>query len=359
MRRKIDKSLLIPLLLFVGLVFAAVITNLPRAFAEDPESDYSIISDFHHITIYDNGEKLSLKSDAKTVAELLSRAEITLLPTDSVEPSLDSEINADNFFINIYRSHPALVVDGNARKYLMTSSFDPKSIAREAGFNIYDGDSVSLAENSNFLELGAVAVYEIVRGDASTLTITEEVPFEEIVEKDYTIPSGSSSVFQLGEVGERTLIYKIKTVDGVEVSRELVSEKVTREPVARITHVGADWVIMKPLTASMGRNRYTVKKSDGSIIERQETYYDLDMSRVMKYRQKDGCGDGTYSVREDGVKVDNEGYILVAANLDRYPLCSVVETSLGTGKVYDTGSFASVNPEQFDIATDWTKRNGV
>ena len=83
------------------------------------------------------------------------------------------------------------------------------------------------------------------------------------------------------------------------------------------------------------------------------------MSRVMQYRLADGCGDGTYTVRDDGVKVDYEGYVLVAANLDRYPLCSVVETSLGLGKVYDTGTFASTNPEQFDIATDWTNRNGV
>ena len=49
----------------------------------------------------------------------------------------------------------------------------------------------------------------------------------------------------------------------------------------------------------------------------------------------------------------------MAANLSRYPRCSVVETSLGLGKVYDTGSFAAGNPEQFDIATDWTNHDGV
>lgn len=27
-------------------------------------------------------------------------------------------------------------------------------------------------------------------------------------------------------------------------------------------------------------------------------------------------------------------------------------------KVYDTGGFAANNPEQFDIATDWSNRNG-
>ena len=60
----------------------------------------------------------------------------------------------------------------------------------------------------------------------------------------------------------------------------------------------------------------------------------------------------------DGVKIDQDGYVMVAADLSRYPRCSIVETSLGAGKVYDTGSFVASNPEQFDIATDWTNRNG-
>lgn len=358
MRPLSNKSLIPSVLVFVGLLFIALVGNFPRVFA-DENSEFSSITDSHHIIIYDNGEKHSIKTSAATVAEVLSRANITLLPTDSVEPSLDSEINADNFFINIHRSRPALVIDGKSKRYLMTSSFDSKSIAREAGFNIYDGDTIKSLPNTQFLELGAVSIYEITRGGGSLLTITEEIPFEEVINKDYELEPGKSVIDQLGEIGERTKIYSVKTVDGIEVSRELISETVSREPVSRIVRVGAEKISAKPLTASMGRNRYTVTKSDGTVIERQETYYDLPMSLVMKYRLNTGCGDGTYSVREDGVKVDNEGYILVAANLDRYPLCSVVETSLGAGKVYDTGTFATTNPEQFDIATDWTNKNGV
>jgi hypothetical protein len=69
------------------------------------------------------------------------------------------------------------------------------------------------------------------------------------------------------------------------------------------------------------------------------------------------CG-GAYSVRADGVKVDQNGYILVAANLNRYPRCSIVETSLGLGKVYDTGGFVSTYPDGFDLATDWSNYDG-
>ena len=58
------------------------------------------------------------------------------------------------------------------------------------------------------------------------------------------------------------------------------------------------------------------------------------------------------------MKVDKDGYVIVAANFGRYPRCSEVNTSVGRGKVYDTGGFAANNPEQFDIATDWSNRNG-
>ena len=72
------------------------------------------------------------------------------------------------------------------------------------------------------------------------------------------------------------------------------------------------------------------------------------------------CGQGGYyTVRPDGAKVDAQGYILIAANYARYPRCSIVETSLGPGKVYDTGGFALVHPEGFDLATDWTNYNGI
>ena len=103
----------------------------------------------------------------------------------------------------------------------------------------------------------------------------------------------------------------------------------------------------------MGRNYYTTANLAGETVERQETYYDLPMSGVMSF-----CGKSSYSVRDDGAKVDEDGYVLVAANLSRYPRCSIVQTSLGAGKVYDTGGFAASNPEQFDLATDWSNHDG-
>ena len=96
------------------------------------------------------------------------------------------------------------------------------------------------------------------------------------------------------------------------------------------------------LTASGGVNYYG---------EQKETYYNLNMNGVVNNAQSSGI-EGDYWVREDGVKMYGE-YVIVAANQDVHPYGTTVETSLGEGIVLDTGGFASGNPTQVDIATDW------
>lgn len=91
----------------------------------------------------------------------------------------------------------------------------------------------------------------------------------------------------------------------------------------------------------------------GAIIgpSGKETYYNLDMSGVISIMRGIGNND-EYWVRSDGVKMLGD-YVMVAANLSIRPRGSLIETSLGTGIVCDTGGFASMNPTQLDIAVAW------
>ena len=335
----------------LGFLFIGVLISSTRLTYAGNESGIYEPKEDYFVTFYDNGDKLTVKTTAETVAEALERAGITVSDTDIVEPALDEKINADNFFINIYRAHPVVVKVGNTMKYLMSASYDPRTVFEQAGFVVYDGDDINSLPNANFLEMGVANVYELVRNGGRNVTVETEIPYGEQTVKDYNLAPGQQEVRQLGEVGTLSSVYEVWYVDGVETKRELVSETVVREPVNRIVAVGASAIEMNPLTPGKGRNRYTVTVN-GSVVERQETYYDLPMSGVIRF-----CG-SSYSVRGDGVKVDQDGYVLVAANLSRYPRCSVVETSLGAGKVYDTGGFAASNPEQFDIATDWSNHDG-
>lgn len=296
LKRKMDKMLVFAV---VFVMTFAVVFSLGRAnentFAQN-DSDTEPAQE-HFVTLDDDGETVTVKTDARTVGEVLKRAGIILAETDVVNPGLDVAVDADDFVISIWRARPVVIKDGVFEKYLMTTELDAREIVIKAGREIYEEDEVASTRNYDFLETGPAYVYEVTRNHVEP----------EIVE---------------------------------EVALDLSSK-----------------LGVAPLTARRGVNKYMVT-INGRTVERKETYYDLPMGGVMAIGARECGSEPRYVVREDGVKVDTEGYVLVAADLSRYPRCSVVETSLGLGKVYDTGSFALANPEQFDLATDWTNRNG-
>lgn len=358
--RNIDQVLGVVTAVSLSIVLAVVANTTWKtttAAQSDAAADSSMLTGAKFVTFYDDGEKLTVKTEARTVREALERAKIVINEGDVIEPGLDAEIDTDNFFINIHRARPVVVKDGKMTQYLMTASQNIREIAEQAGLTFFDGDEVEMGTNTDFLETGVASVYKIIRNGGRKITVEEEIVPGERVEKDYNLAPGERKVLELGEVGVKTLTYEVKYVDNQEVSRELLNEEITKAPKERVVAIGASRIEMYPLTPGRGAQRYTYTKSDGTTVMRKETFYDLDMHRVMQ-----NCGGGGYyTVREDGVKVDKDGRVVIAANLNTYPRCSVVETSLGEAKVYDTGGFAvtAEGPEWFDIATDWTNRNGI
>lgn len=86
----------------------------------------------------------------------------------------------------------------------------------------------------------------------------------------------------------------------------------------------------------------------------KETYYNLPMHGVVRTMRGLGYSETEfpYWIRSDGCKMLGDK-IMVAANLNVHPRGSVVETSLGSGLVCDTGWFARSNPYQLDLAVNW------
>lgn len=97
--------------------------------------------------------------------------------------------------------------------------------------------------------------------------------------------------------------------------------------------------LMAILTAKAGRITFN---------GHTETWYDLDMSKVVANAQAAGipC---EYWERDDGCKMFGP-WVIVAAH-PSIPRYSLVETSLGTGIVLDRHTCQDA--ELIDIATDW------
>ena len=145
---------------------------------------------------------------------------------------------------------------------------------------------------------------------------------------------------KLNIIGENNRFYKVQVGNDTLyiVKDNIVLEK---EKADEIKEIPILWTGPK-LTKSKGVNQGPSGK---------ETYYNLPMSGVIKTMRRMGNND-KYWVREDGCKMLGD-YIMIAANLKVRPRGSLVETSLGTGIVCDTGGFAKRNPKQIDIAVNW------
>lgn len=83
----------------------------------------------------------------------------------------------------------------------------------------------------------------------------------------------------------------------------------------------------------------------------KESYYNLNMKRVVQIMRDKGY-DYEYWIRSDGVKMFGK-YVMVAADLSKYQKGSLVETTLGTGIVCDTGDFVYSTDRALDIAVSW------
>lgn len=82
-----------------------------------------------------------------------------------------------------------------------------------------------------------------------------------------------------------------------------------------------------------------------------ETYYNLNMSYCVARMQNLGYT-YEYWVRDDGVKMFGP-FVMCAADLSIRPLGTLVESSLGTAIVVDTGEFVNYDATRLDICTTW------
>ncbi|HEY8992503.1 MAG TPA: ubiquitin-like domain-containing protein [Candidatus Microsaccharimonas sp.] len=361
----------------------------------------------HLITVYDRGTKQVFLTTEKTLGKALKSKDIQLDARDTVEPALTQELVASDYKVNIYHARPVVVVDGAIRVKTVSPYQTPQQIAKDVGITIYDEDRATLQPLTDFVSDGAGLQLTIVRatpiildlygnkteirtqaktvgemlkeknivlgekGRASlpletpitsglelrvwkegiqTVSIVQAIPVTRQIVYDADRPIGYRAVQTEGTPGIRSIAYQLEIKDGVEISRMEIANIITRNPTQQIEVIGLrnDGA---GLTKSKGAQFWT----DSKGVSHRETYYDLNMRVVMQ-----SCGQGGYySVRPDGAKVDADGYIIVAANYSNYPKCSIVETSLGPAKVYDTGGFAARYPNGFDLATDWSSADGI
>ena len=157
--------------------------------------------------------------------------------------------------------------------------------------------------------------------------------------KLYIIGNGSNLL--ISDEGVRGIVAKV-TFDDVLFEEEATPQAIYEEALAQ-------GKVNPPTKKHITRRSGVCNGPSG-----RETYYNLKMDLVVKYMRKLGYKekDYPYWVRDDGAKMLGN-YVMVAANLKIRPKGTILECSLGTAIVCDTGGFVKKYPKGLDIAVNW------
>jgi resuscitation-promoting factor RpfB len=71
-----------------------------------------------------------------------------------------------------------------------------------------------------------------------TLTETKPVAFQSTTQNDSSLASGTTKVTTAGVNGVETVTYRVTYTNGIETSREKVSDQITTQPVNQVTAIG-------------------------------------------------------------------------------------------------------------------------
>ena len=272
-------------------------TFVDRVLAQSTDEVPAVASDQHVLTIHDRGDEQVVITKAGTLGEALKLAGIEISDGhDVVEPSLDSELVASNYSINIYRARPITVVDGVVKRNITTAEQTPERIAKAAGITIYNEDQTDFSAPSDILSNGSSQVMSIDRatvvqftlygkhaevrtrattveeflkeksikigsndylsvdmGQAisagmaielwregkQTVTVEEEVDFEIEKVQDANREVGYREVKTPGVKGKRNATYEIEMKNGQEVSRSEIASVMIEEPKKQVEIIGA------------------------------------------------------------------------------------------------------------------------
>lgn len=274
-------------LLTVGLL-AFVVVKLTDSPTHRPDAKIVIISHDH--------QKQTVPAGETTVGNLLRKLNIPVNQGDVVEPAQDARIDQDQFRINVYRALPVTVVDGDQRVATASAARTPRTIAKEAGEQLFPEDKVITSPADDFLKNGSIGEQVVIdratpinvdlygtpvtlrthattvgelakeknikliqndrvepaldtpisagqkvafiRTGTKTETVTEEIATPVQTVNDPTLAYGTKAVRQQGSPGQQTVTYEVALNNNKVVGRNVIQKVVTKAAVPQVEVMG-------------------------------------------------------------------------------------------------------------------------
>lgn len=312
------------------------------------------------ITVSRSGNKEKKESNARTVKDFLDENGIVLGENDTVIPSLESKLKKVDSIAIIHfneeiRTEEEEVDFKKVEEFSFDVPYGETKVMKKGEKGIVEKTYKKTLKNSIVLsdeKIKEKTKKEVVNEKIAIGTkevIEEDIDFETKKENSNSLYEGETKVVQKGEKGQKTLIYENK-----DKNRNLVEEKVNKNPIEEIIHVGTKKRPANAIYPSGSTDSKALSNAKYTLSQFMFNGVIRDNGKKFTYYSQSVLPGGGLSipgrhVSEAGYVSDKDGFIVVASNRG-IPKGSIIETPFGAkGKVYDVCE--SCSPEWFDIYT--------
>lgn len=287
------------------------------------------------ILISVNGKEKKVVTLSSSVASILKDQNIAVGQKDKIKPALNSKVkNGDKIFIK-RAVDVKVAIDGKILNIKSAEENVDKMISAE-NILVEGYDKVFPARETK-LENGLNV--KVTR--MKTELVKEELPidFSVIYRSDDTIEKGATKILQEGQQGKKIIKTRIVYEDGKQISKQVVSELVDKQPVNKIVAKGT----LGTITASRGGKVYYTKS-----LRMRATAYTAGFGSTGK-----NPGDSGYGRTATGTRVrrDVNGYSSIAVDPRVIPLgTKLYIEGYGLAIAEDTGG--GIKGDKIDVFLD-------
>lgn len=179
--------------------------------------------------------KTTYETTARTVESFIEEHEIDYIDgVDELNVDLEDKIK-DNMKIYVTKAFDIKVVADGETTELTTLPITAGEVLVQLGIEVGKNDIVEPAEETALASGDKVVVKRVTFGKDSE---KETVEYEVVYEEDPSMQIGMMEISQEGRNGRLKHIYKVKYIDGEEVSRERVDTKTLKQVKDKIYSYG-------------------------------------------------------------------------------------------------------------------------